>query len=116
MVAQAIVPVHIFLSRRRARPVIHGGHPVKLPREEEELVLEHRRKNGKPTWRPTVEYSITEKIVAFDRLHAEALRIYNHVLEHGYKPKNCKESVFEHVMELLGDGVWPAYTALYKGE
>lgn len=47
------------------------------------------------------QYTDTEKVAAFEKMHARAMKTFNHTKENGCLPKDCQEYAWEEQMELL---------------
>lgn len=67
------------------------------------------------SWQPRVISSFTteEKLIAFERLHQDAINHYNEAMADPNVADNPGDLnyYYEQIMELLGEGVWEALAA-----
>lgn len=90
---------------------------MQLTPEEKALIEERRRKGKQPffDWEPrrAEEYTVEEKVAAFNQLHESALAHYNGIKTGDIHEDNDDDHyIFEAVMELLSrpeQKVWVAY-------
>lgn len=59
------------------------------------------------------DFTIDEKLLAFDRLHEMALQAFIDISE-GLEDDDTEHYIYESVMQLLGPGVWDAVNKLLK--
>jgi len=70
---------------------------MKLTKEEEELILNHRAATVQWEPRRLDEYTVEEKCEVFDKLYNGALKTFNYVKENGYED-DAEHYRFEDVM------------------
>ncbi len=88
-------------------------HRMTLTDEERNLVELHRNEQEEK-WKPKLadEFTVTEKLECFDRLHHMAFKNYHLLTDEGREGDYVEHYMYEAVMELLGDDVWGAVDEL----
>ena len=93
-----------------------------LTPEEVALIKKHRAEQAERSkFKPRLadEYTVEEKVEAFDGLHSMALFVYNQFIENGYAGDENKNYIYEAAMEWLSqpgqiDEFWVAYNKGFK--
>lgn len=88
-----------------------------LSDEEKELVERHRKAETIKAWKPRLatNYSVPEKIEAFNKIHALAMGHLHRTKQEEYQDEDFRHYAKEAVMELLGDGVFDALRRFEEG-